>query len=1157
MDYQRQVAKVGVDDLVLLPELNEKAITTNMQDRLQKEQIYTYIGPVLISVNPFKRIHDMYSEQKMQYYRRNARTSTVPHIFALAANIFSNMLSEEENQCVIISGESGAGKTEASKQIMSYIAHVAGKGADMDRVKKAMMDSNPVLEAFGNAKTVRNDNSSRFGKFMELYFDAHGGPSGGTVRNFLLEKSRVTYQGKGDRNYHIFYQLCCGADDALRRRLHLKSPAEHAITSAGGVLERPGVSDAEEFRETCRAMDALGVQPKDREALFRLLAAILNLGDVKFENKGEYCVVRDKTPLENAADLLEVDDAILDRGLTWKTVEAGGEMIDVQLDFQQCKEVRDALCKGIYSKVFDFVVAEVNRAFDTRSKHLMIGILDIYGFEIFEKNGFEQFCINYVNEKLQQIFIDLTLKVEQEEYVKEKIKWETIKYFNNKIVCDLIEETRPKPGLFALLDDVCAKMHKERADVADIKMLETFDQGVSGHLHYKRMGQGFSIRHYAGDVQYAAEGFTTKNKDILPKDLLKVIASSDCGLLRRFYAEESEILDEAAKGSPKAKRQTTAGKKIREQAADLIATLKKCTPHYIRTVKPNDNREPLGFVFDRVNHQVKYLGLLENVRVRRAGFSYRQHFDKFLKRFKYVNPATYPRPFRGDDRTACQTVLSQIQHQNFPQGCWQLGDTKVFIRQPGHLFHLEDLREQAFGKIAAKVQKGWKVYKGGREMLHVKQDIERNMKQYNKKRRAGSVFRTWKGDYMEFHDELKWRNVHTIVKHVPPSGWQPVDAGRGDGSVYYYNSITQASQWEKPAEMDPPEPKILYTERVIRITNHAQATQGYEYMVVTDQYIYLVEDQHELITPPPVEKPTKKNPNPPPIYPPFYITHTVLKKKLPIQYIKGLSMSLQADGFLVMHFYEWPDQVLWRPPAPPKPEKPPKAKAKPARPVRGKKGKAAAAAAAVEEPPPAWEPPQPRVDVDPHEPVEDIILISQYKTEICGVIRMAYKKLMQQDMPVAFSDTIDYMNKTEQKKQVAAMRQLLCYENWQMLDAAVYVQSETQLVAHCPSGLEYDRVAQVDRERETRRSAARERFMREQAEAKKREEELERQREEERKRQVEARKREKEEEEKRIREEEEERERKRAERKARAAKIVAEKADKPDGGAPDWMKKKK
>eukprot|EP01060_Flectonema_neradi_P019617 TRINITY_DN2684_c4_g2_i1.p1 TRINITY_DN2684_c4_g2~~TRINITY_DN2684_c4_g2_i1.p1 ORF type:complete len:1181 (+),score=280.64 TRINITY_DN2684_c4_g2_i1:501-3545(+) len=1014
-----------------------------------------------------------------------------------------------------------------------------------------MMESNPILEAFGNAKTVRNDNSSRFGKFMEIYFDAHGGPSGGHVRNFLLEKTRVAYQGKGDRNFHIFYQLCCGADDAMKKRLHLKDPSQHAYCNAGGELTRPGISDAQEFKETCEAMDKLGIEVADRENIFRLVAAILNIGDIQFLNNGDHCTVKNKDTLEDAADLLEVDPDTLERALTWKTLDMAGEMVDVQLDFQQTKEVRDALAKSIYEKVFDWVVAEVNKAFATKDTTLMIGILDIYGFEIFEKNGFEQFCINYVNEKLQQIFIELTLKVEQEEYVKEQIKWETIKYFNNKIVCDLVEETKP-PGLFSLLDDVCAKMHKEEASVADRKMLDTFDQGHHGHLHYHRQDNGFQIRHYAGDVNYSAAGFTQKNKDILPKDLLRVVTSSDNKMIRRFYSEEADMLeDDGPRGSPK-KRQTTAGFKIRKQASDLVATLKRCTPHYIRCIKPNDTRTPLGFVDQRVFHQVKYLGLHENVRVRRAGFSYRQHFDKFLKRFKYISPLTFPRPYRGDDKAATQAVLSQLT--GLGPDTWQLGTTKVFIRQPSHLFHLEDLREGAFGKIAGKIQKGWNVYKGGREMLQTKQGIAAKMTAAGKRRRPGSVFRVWKGDYMDYHDKVKYKNHHSIVKYTGPPVWQQVDAG--NGTSYYYNSVTQATQWHAPPEMSNVEHKVLYSERLLRVVNHATAQQGYEYLVITEQNIFLIEDQNELITPPPSEKPTKKNPTPPPIYPPYWVTHTICKKKLPLQYLKGISMSQQADNYIVLHFYDYPDQVLQQPPAPPaKPE--PKKKAKPAakRAARGKtKGKA-------EEPPapaaPAWEPPQARVDMDPCEPCEDVILISQFKTEIAGILSLAYRKYMQNELPITFNDTIDYVNKSEQKKHAPAARQLICYENWQLLDPAIYVQSASQLVAHCPSGLEMARVQQIDAEREKRRAAARERFVREQEEQRKREEELERQREEERKKIVAERKRQKELEDKRLEEEEAERERKREERRERQARIVAAKADKPEEAKPAWMNRGK
>eukprot|EP00754_Rhynchopus_humris_P031118 Rhum_TRINITY_DN15314_c1_g1::Rhum_TRINITY_DN15314_c1_g1_i1::g.151009::m.151009/K10356/MYO1; myosin I len=1170
MDWQRQQSVAGVDDLVLLQTLTNDAIMNNLKERLTKEQIYTYIGNVLISVNPFTKIKDNYSQSKIQYYKEHARSTPNPHIFALAANTLNNMVSEEENQCVIISGESGAGKTEASKQIMAYIAAVAPKSDDMDRVKMVMMESNPILEAFGNAKTVRNDNSSRFGKFMEIYFDIRGGPSGGHVRNFLLEKSRVAFQGKGDRNFHIFYQLCCGADAGMRKRLRLKDVSEHKFTNGGGELTRPGVSDADEFKETCDAMDKLGVDKSDQESTWRLIAGILHLGDIQFQQAGSECEIATPESLEDAAEMLEVDPALLTRSLTWKTVETGKEHINVQLDVQQCLEARDALAKSIYSKIFDWIVGEVNKAFDTKDTSLMIGILDIYGFEIFEKNGFEQFCINYVNEKLQQIFIELTLKVEQEEYDQEKIQWETIKYFNNKVVCELVEGTNPS-GLFALMDDVCAKMHKETAKVADIKMLDTFDQHHYTHAHYKRMDTFFQMRHYAGDVRYSAYGFTQKNKDSMPKDLMRVVTDTTSKMLLRFFAAEAEALDDDGRGSPKAgKRQTTAGSKIRKQAAELIATLKRCTPHYIRCVKPNDTRTALGFVDERVSHQVKYLGLLENVRVRRAGFSYRQHFDKFLKRFKFINAMTFPRPFRGDDLTACKTILSAVT--SLQPETWQLGVSKVFIRQPSHINHLEDLRESAFGKIAGKIQKGWKVYKGEREMLLTKQGISQKMQASNKKRRAGSVFRIWKGDYIEYHDKVKNQKIHAIVKHPGPNHWQEVDAG--NGTFYYYNGVTQATQWNKPMELAPQDPKILYAEKLLVVTNHATAQQAHNTMVVTDQNIFLVEDVNELVTPPPIEKPTKKNPNPEPMYPAYWLTHTVCKKKLPLQYLKSISLTMQADNFIVLHFYDYPDQYLFTPPAPaepvyPAPKKEEKKKKAPVK--KAKKGKNAPPPEPEPEPVPAqvgptWEFPTQRLDLDPCEPTEDVILVTQYKTEVVGILMQQYRKYMQAELTLNFSDTIDYTNKSETRNKKTGeyeptARQLLAYENWQLIDPALYVQSENQLVAHCPSGLEFARVAQIDVEREKRRAVARERFQKEQAEARKKEEELEKQREEDRKKAVAAKKKQREAEEARLKEEEEERERRQAERRAKSAALVAAKADGGGGGGggggPAWASKGK
>eukprot|EP00760_Papus_ankaliazontas_P004527 PhM_4_TR11938/c0_g1_i1/m.75870/K10356/MYO1; myosin I len=1143
MDFKRQTNLVGVDDLVLLSTLNERAITDNLKQRFAKDIIYTAIGNVLISVNPFKRL-PIYTDDHIKYYRANSKQTTQPHIFALAEDTYRSMVQEEENQCIIISGESGAGKTEASKQIMQYIAAVSGNSKDMQHVKHVMLESNPVLEAFGNAKTVRNDNSSRFGKFFEIYFDTTGGPRGGKISNFLLEKSRVVRQQKGERNFHIFYQLCCGADDALRTKLRLRPPGEFSCLNQGGTLERAGVSDVEEFKETVSAMTAIGLTKEQQFAVFELLAAILHLSELKFVSQGEECVIGNPDVVDFVASLLKVDSTLLARSMCWKKLDTGTEVINVPLDQQQCVNCREALSKAIYAGIFDYIVESVNDAFGRRPYALMIGVLDIYGFEIFEKNGFEQFCINYVNEKLQQIFIELTLKVEQEEYVKEKIKWEPIKFFNNKIVCDLIEGKQP-PGIFLILDDVCATMSKEKENVADIKLLDKLDGAQGLNQHFKRTDRGFFIKHYAGDVQYESAGFTSRNKDTLSPDLMVVVKDTQNDLLVHLFRDIEVDTSQSANRSGAKKKSTTAGYKIRNQAAELVKTLMTCTPHYVRTVKSNDVKQ--GGLFDdpRVLHQVKYLGLLENVRVRRAGFSYRQHFDKFLKRYKYLCPQTYPRPWKGDDKSGCVAILRHVS--TLPAEAWQLGETKVFIRQPQHLFHLEDLREQGFGDIIYKIQRAWRRYRTRKVLIKLRAQLTKMYKKGGKQRRADSVFRPYFAEYVE----LRGNDViaSLLEYKTGPSPWTEYDAD--GGRKYYYNAATGATVWERPKDME--KQIVKFTQRVLRVVNHTTGQQLYELLIITDQRVYLIEERYDTIVTPPT-KPTRQNPNPPPPPAPYTVVHHIVKKRMELRDLRALSVSPYADTFLVLHMNDAP--VPHRAVA-----------MTPAKGVKqcerclgkllasAKKGNCAVCGQLMcmkcltcsqVLPTLGYNAPTRVcswcVNREPCEPPEDTVLNTTYKTEVCSVLRMCYKGITGQKMPICVSDVIDYTNRWDNPKANKVVpRQITFHYNHQISEAQLYVAAN-QIVVHSPPGVPQAEIDKIEVQKEQRRQAAIERHKREMEEEKKKEEEKERQREEQRKKEVEERKRlrrEQEEAEERERQEKESRVR---ERKEREARIVAERS---------------
>ncbi|KAF1388621.1 hypothetical protein PFLUV_G00092190 [Perca fluviatilis] len=587
----------GVDDMVLLSKINEDAITDNLKKRYMDDYIFTYIGAVLISVNPFKQL-PYFTDREVEIYQGAAQYENPPHIYALADTMYRNMMIDSENQCVIISGESGAGKTVAAKYIMSYVSKVSGGGDKVQHVKDIILQSNPLLEAFGNAKTVRNNNSSRFGKYFEIQFSRGGAPDGGKISNFLLEKSRVVSQNPGERSFHIYYQLLGGATPEQRENLGVTTPDYYLYLNQSGTYTVEDMDDKKEFTDTMAAMSVV--------------------------------------VLAFPCFLLGIPQDGLCSKLTSRMMDSkwGGktESISVTLNTEQACFSRDALAKALYTRLFDFLVDCINKAMQKDQEELNIGVLDIYGFEIFQRNGFEQFCINFVNEKLQQIFIELTLKAEQEEYVQEGIKWTPIEYFNNKVVCDLIESKVNPPGVMSILDDVCATMHA-KGEGADQTLLQKLQGQIGSHEHFSSWNKGFIIHHYAGKVSYDVSGFCERNRDVLFTDIIELMQSSEFPFIRALFPENLE--------AEKRGRPSTASTKIKKQANSLVQTLMKCTPHYIRCIKPNETKRPRDWEENRVRHQVEYLGLRENIRVRRAGYAYRRVFNKFLHRYAILTKETW------------------------------------------------------------------------------------------------------------------------------------------------------------------------------------------------------------------------------------------------------------------------------------------------------------------------------------------------------------------------------------------------------------------------------------------------------------------------------------------------------------------------------------
>ncbi|XP_062326814.1 unconventional myosin-Ie isoform X2 [Osmerus eperlanus] len=740
------VKQSGVDDMVLLPKINEDAIVDNLKKRYMDDYIFTYIGPVLISVNPFKQM-PYFGDKEVEMYQGAAQYENPPHIYALADNMYRNMMIDSENQCVIISGESGAGKTVAAKYIMGYISRVSGGGPKVQHVKDIILQSNPLLEAFGNAKTLRNNNSSRFGKYFEIQFSSGGEPDGGKISNFLLEKSRVVMRNPGERSFHIFYQLIEGASSEQKSSLGITSLDYYSYLNQSGSYKVDDINDKNDFQETMTAMDVIGISGKDRALVLQIVAGVLHLGNINFKEAGNYAAVESEEFLAFPTFLLGIDQARLKEKLTSRKMDSKWgnaiETINVTLNVEQACYTRDALSKALHSRVFDFLVEAINKAVVKEQQELNIGVLDIYGFEIFQKNGFEQFCINFVNEKLQQIFIELTLKAEQEEYVQEGIRWTPIEYFNNKIVCDLIESKVNPPGIMSILDDVCATMHAV-GEGADQTMLQKLRMQINSHEHFNSWNQGFIIHHYAGKVSYDAEGFCERNRDVLFNDLIELMQSSEIGFIRALFPDN---LNAEKKGRP-----TTAGSKIKKQANDLVSTLMKCTPHYIRCIKPNETKKSKDWEDSRAKHQVEYLGLKENIRVRRAGYAYRRIFRKFLNRYAILTKESWP-TWRGDEK---QGVLHLLKSVNMDQDQYQLGRTKIFIKAPESLFLLEETRDRKFDGHARAIQKAWRKYVARKQYVQMREEAS-DLLMNKKERRRHSLNRNFVGDYIGMDDRPELR----------------------------------------------------------------------------------------------------------------------------------------------------------------------------------------------------------------------------------------------------------------------------------------------------------------------------------------------------------------------------------------------------------------
>ncbi|KAF7656344.1 hypothetical protein LDENG_00042780 [Lucifuga dentata] len=713
---------VGENDLTALSYLHEPAVLHNLKVRfVESKIIYTYCGIILVAVNPYKQL-PIYGDAIIHAYSGQNMGDMDPHIFAVAEEAYKQMARNHKNQSIIVSGESGAGKTVSARYAMRYFA-VVSKSGSKTRVEDKVLASNPITEAIGNAKTTRNDNSSRFGKYTEISFDRRNQIIGANMRTYLLEKSRVIFQAENERNYHIFYQMCSCADLPEFKNLRLLSADKFRYTCMGGETSIEGVDDKKDMEETRRTFSLLGLKEDFQLQVYKVLAAVLHLGNVEIRNFGDdnSSVSSTDPHLTVFCELLGVSAEGLVHWLCHRRIVLVAETVVKPVPKERAVNARDALAKQIYAHLFDCIINRINKALQVPGKqHTFIGVLDIYGFETFDVNSFEQFCINYANEKLQQQFNLHVFKLEQEEYMKEDIPWTLIDFYDNQPVIDLIEA---KMGIFDLLDEEC--LFPQGTDQSWLQKLYNYIDSSPLFEKPRLSNEAFVIQHFADKVEYQCRGFLEKNRDALYEELVDIMRVSKFPFLANFFQEEeqSSFTSKGVKVRPARPRvkptnkqlRTSVGDKFRSSLYLLMETLNATTPHYVRCIKPNDEKLPFEYDSRRVVQQLRACGVLETIHISAQSYPSRWTYIEFYSRYSIL--MTHQETGLSDKKHTCKTVLQKlIQDSNQ----YKFGRTKIFFRA-GQVAFLEKLRLDRLRRACVTIQKRFRGWSHRRKYLRMRE----------------------------------------------------------------------------------------------------------------------------------------------------------------------------------------------------------------------------------------------------------------------------------------------------------------------------------------------------------------------------------------------------------------------------------------------------
>ncbi|CAI9727339.1 myosin-VIIa-like isoform X1 [Octopus vulgaris] len=734
VDGKRQIRHMhtssvsGVEDMIGLGDLNEAGILRNLFIRYMDDLIYTYTGSILVAVNPYQ-VLSIYTPEIIQMYRDKKIGELSPHIFAIADNSYFSMKRYQQDQCVIISGESGAGKTESTKLILQFLAAISGQHS---WIEQQILEANPIMEAFGNAKTIRNDNSSRFGKYIDIHFNSTGSIEGARIDQYLLEKSRIVNQAPDERNYHIFYCMLAGMSSAEKAQFELTDAKNYYYLTQGKSLVCEGRDDAKEYANIRSAMKVLMFKDNEVVEILKILASLLHLGNIRYNaiqvNNIDASEILDIAHVKKAAQMLGVDSQSLIDALTTRTIFTRGDSVTSTMGTAASVDVRDAFVKGIYGRMFVWIVDKINEAIykptiSPSHYRTSIGVLDIFGFENFDHNSFEQMCINYANENLQQFFVQHIFKLEQEEYNSEGINWQHIEFVDNQDALDLIA-VKPM-NLISLIDEE-SKFPKG----TDSTLLSKLHQQHGNNSNYLRakseISMVFGLNHFAGVVFYDTRGFLEKNRDTFSVDLIHLIQTSSNAFLTDLFVSEVTMGNETRKRAP------TLGAQFKKSLDSLMRTLSSCQPFFVRCIKPNDYKKP--HMFDRTLccRQLRYSGMMETIRIRRAGYPIRHLFKDFVDRYRVLSSgilASHKENCREASYKILQTVLKNADYQ--------LGKTKVFLKDAQDVF-LEQQREEVMTRkilIIQKTIRAWAVRRRFVQMRNGVIVIQRQWRAFEARRR--------------------------------------------------------------------------------------------------------------------------------------------------------------------------------------------------------------------------------------------------------------------------------------------------------------------------------------------------------------------------------------------------------------------------------------